>query len=128
LFQEENERLMGRPRSTHCNRGHERTPENLDKYRGCKPCANIKANEWKKRNRDKAQAMQIRWKYGVTAKPDVCDVCGLPNANGKKVSVDHDHKTGKVRGFLCHGCNIAIGMVKDDPDRLRRLADYLESK
>lgn len=40
--------------------------------------------------------------------------------------VDHDHHTGKVRGLLCSGCNLALGAVKDSPLTLRRLADYLE--
>jgi hypothetical protein len=40
--------------------------------------------------------------------------------------VDHDHKTGKVRGILCHKCNIALGLIGDDPARARALANYLE--
>lgn len=41
------------------------------------------------------------------------------------VAVDHDHKTGKVRGFLCHACNIAIGLLKDQEDRLNSAQFYL---
>jgi Recombination endonuclease VII len=46
---------------------------------------------------------------------------------GSKVGwhVDHDHKTGKVRGVLCHKCNIAIGMAEDNPFRLVALIQYL---
>lgn len=40
---------------------------------------------------------------------------------------DHDHKTGKFRGYLCHPCNRGIGAFKDDKERLKRLLDYLES-
>ena len=43
-----------------------------------------------------------------------------------KAVVDHDHKTGKLRGILCSQCNTALGMVRDSPDVLRRAADYLE--
>ncbi len=39
---------------------------------------------------------------------------------------DHDHKTGKVRGILCHHCNLALGNVKDSPERLRGLIAYLQ--
>jgi hypothetical protein len=35
-------------------------------------------------------------------------------------------KTGRVRGLLCSGCNHAVGKVRDSPDTLRRLADYLD--
>jgi hypothetical protein len=41
--------------------------------------------------------------------------------------VDHDHKTGKVRGLLCSTCNKAMGMLGDDPGRLLGLIEYLSS-
>lgn len=44
----------------------------------------------------------------------------------RSLCVDHDHKTGKVRGLLCHECNSVLGYTKDNPVVLRRLADYLE--
>lgn len=40
--------------------------------------------------------------------------------------VDHCHETGVVRGLLCHNCNFAIGYMKDNPQRLRAAANYLE--
>jgi len=41
--------------------------------------------------------------------------------------IDHCHQTGKVRGILCFGCNVALGGFKDSPALLRRAAEYLES-
>ena len=41
--------------------------------------------------------------------------------------VDHCHSTGTVRALLCHPCNVALGMLEDDPVRIRRAADYIES-
>lgn len=52
-----------------------------------------------------------------------CAVCGLTGS----LKVDHEHASGKIRGVLCHGCNVAIGHMRDDPDRLRAAARYLES-
>jgi hypothetical protein len=42
------------------------------------------------------------------------------------LAVDHDHKTGKVRGLLCHKCNKSIGGLQDSVVLLRKAADYLE--
>jgi hypothetical protein len=42
-----------------------------------------------------------------------------------RLYVDHCHKTGRVRGLLCSGCNRALGGALDNSETLRRLADYL---
>lgn len=60
-----------------------------------------------------------------------CAICGDTEVMVIKrrtfsLAVDHDHSTGKIRGILCHGCNRALGLMKDDPSRLRAAADYLE--
>lgn len=58
-----------------------------------------------------------------------CAVCGLPesdNRNGR-LHLDHDHKDGGgIRGLLCNRCNMALGLMLDEPERLRAAADYLE--
>lgn len=56
------------------------------------------------------------------AKPETCEVCG----GAEKVSFDHCHQRGIFRGWLCYACNRALGCVKDDPNRLRKLIVYLE--
>jgi len=52
-----------------------------------------------------------------------CPVCGDVLKNGH---LDHDHRTGQLRGLLCKGCNIGLGFLRDDPATLRRAADYCE--
>jgi hypothetical protein len=63
----------------------------------------------------------------------LCAICGTPNGsersnnNGRKVlAVDHDHKTGVVRGLLCSLCNQALGLLLEDPELFRKAAEYLE--
>jgi hypothetical protein len=55
---------------------------------------------------------------------DVCAICG---ADGP-LAVDHCHETKVVRGYLCRGCNTALGFFRDKPGLLRKAADYLEQK
>jgi hypothetical protein len=43
----------------------------------------------------------------------------------KRPHLDHCHKTGMIRGILCHHCNIALGMLRDDPIRVMLLLEYL---
>jgi hypothetical protein len=67
---------------------------------------------------------QIAW---LRAKQgNACPGCKEPLQPGRATHVDHCHATGRVRGLLCNGCNSALGSVRDDPKRLRALADYLE--
>lgn len=51
-----------------------------------------------------------------------CEICG----SIEDLKIDHDHSTLKIRGVLCHHCNVAIGHMRDSPDRLRQAANYLE--
>ena len=39
---------------------------------------------------------------------------------------EHNHKTGKFRGWICDYCNTVIGRAGENPATLRRLADYIE--
>lgn len=56
----------------------------------------------------------------------VCGICcGLP-PRGRLLSVDHDHKTGVVRGLLCDDCNHGIGRFRDDPRLMATAIAYLE--
>ncbi len=41
------------------------------------------------------------------------------------LSVDHDHSTNRIRGLLCHRCNTALGLFKEDLNALRRAVEYL---
>lgn len=57
----------------------------------------------------------------LAAQGGVCALCTRP-----ATCCDHDHDTGAIRGALCNSCNVGLGAFRDDPDRLRRAAEYLE--
>ncbi len=56
-----------------------------------------------------------------------CLICGKRHENKRheRLYVDHDHKTDKIRGLLCHDCNIGLGNFKDDKFLLQKAIDYL---
>lgn len=56
-----------------------------------------------------------------------CAVCETTTPGTKGWCLDHCHRTGKVRGMLCGPCNLALGLMRDNPERLRKAAAYLES-
>ena len=91
---------------------------------------------WKASERGKLSNLESKFRclYGITLveydqmiadQGGGCKICMEPPGK-KRLAVDHDHKTGRVRGLLCLGCNTALGNVKDNPVLLRRLADHIE--
>jgi len=75
------------------------------------------------------------WRHGLTVEQydvlmkdheGVCAVCKQPEPQNKALSIDHNHLTGKVRGLLCHPCNAALGLLKEDSARIDRLMKYIE--
>lgn len=55
-----------------------------------------------------------------------CKICAC-TAEGRALHVDHDHKTGRIRGLLCTNCNTALGLLKETPELFMRAVVYLEA-
>jgi len=56
-----------------------------------------------------------------------CFICKTHQSNlKKKLAVDHDHKTGKIRKLLCCKCNRTLGYLYEDIDTLKNMIKYLE--
>lgn len=132
---------------------HRSTPDGLQNC--CKDCnrtlcrerlrAKIRSGqarvEYKKRYKVKRWTKLLN-QYGITraeyeeleSKQDFkCAICEQPEARMYKdalcrLIVDHDHETGKIRGLLCYSCNLGLGCFKDDPERLKRAANYLNEE
>jgi hypothetical protein len=95
-------------------------------------------------NPEYADAIMTRFRtkaYGLTseqftamlvAQGNRCAICGEPETAIRRgrlrsLCVDHDHVTGAVRSLLCSRCNSAVGLMDDDPERLRIAAAYIDS-
>lgn len=101
----------------------------------CYPCQQvdrIKAIErgWKKKKYPYKPGNDLWKKIGMTqevfevmseAQGHACAIC----LRSKPLFVDHDHKTGAVRGLLCHRCNVGVGLFGDHLDGFLRALEYL---
>jgi len=77
-------------------------------------------------------------KYGITEddynnmfvfQNGKCAICGNHQSELKSpLHIDHNHKTGKVRGLLCAACNMGIGQLQDDIENLRCAILYLNKE
>jgi hypothetical protein len=57
----------------------------------------------------------------------ICQCCNRPGLHHhKRLVIDHDHSTGKVRGLICSRCNSILGFAQDDLQTLKNLIAYLE--
>lgn len=68
---------------------------------------------------------QLKLQDGKCANPG----CGAttPGQHRKNWRIDHDHTTGKFRGLLCNGCNVALGMTGENESRILGLVEYLKT-
>jgi hypothetical protein len=102
----------------------------------CRECHKIGCKErWHKRTETDRQASRA-YKYGITPNKFLemlaeqngkCKICGTKPTTQRGLHVDHCHTTGIVRGLLCHGCNVALGNMKEDPEILLKAVEYLRS-
>ena len=87
---------------------------------------------------EKRWEIHLRRMYGIS--PDLyyaflkrqnncCAICFSDTpGRRRKFAVDHNHKTGMIRGLLCTTCNNGLGYFKDSPKIMQRAVDYLEEK
>lgn len=112
----------------------------------CKECTKKHDRERRARDREagnEAYQHRIKYlaeytarrKYGMTHDEaverfgDVCMICGdAAGADDRtRLSIDHCHATGVVRGLLCNLCNRMLGFARDNPELLEKAAAYLRA-
>jgi hypothetical protein len=86
--------------------------------------------------RRRERSFNLKGKYGITLieyeamvekQNGVCAICKKPPTagRGRRLMVDHDHQTGRIRGLLCHGCNNGLGDFCESADILRAAIEYV---
>lgn len=116
------------------SRGHRKYPTAR-----CKPCHKDYVAGHRYNTGDFRWAGRVRRQYGITRdvyakmlkrQKGVCEICRRPETEQyldivKRLAVDHDHRTGQLRGLLCARCNGLLGRAQDDPELLMAAARYL---
>lgn len=96
------------------------------------------ATSYHQRNRElcnaKRREYHLKGKFGLSVdeynkllleQQGVCAICKRPCQTGRRLAVDHEHGTGRIRGLLCAQCNRGLGRFLDNPDALEQAAVYL---
>jgi hypothetical protein len=112
----------------------------------CKSCDDKASRKWRESNPDRfkqsTKNRSLKFKYGIDLEEydnilksqggrcGICETTENTSAygvnNSSAFSVDHCHKTGKVRGLLCNQCNRGIGMLGDTVESLEKALKYLK--
>ena len=106
----------------------------------CKDCQAIYSATWYQENKERLKPNMRKNSYARYYKITIekyevllaeqnngCAICTAPTgSNGKRLSVDHNHQTGEVRGLLCDDCNIGLGKFKDNSSLLANAINYLK--
>jgi hypothetical protein len=110
--------IAEKPRLTNAQRAKIWRLKNLERFKATQKACYLRRREYyceKERRR-------FRFKlYGVTEEQfqtllkkqnGVCAICGRKQRNGYSLCIDHNHKTGAVRGLLCLSCNTMLGWLQ----------------
>jgi hypothetical protein len=102
----------------------------------CKLCQKQHSSNYAKNNKNKTRQWKLKANYNLTpedyeqmlkAQNGRCAICQTTSPGGRFKSwhIDHCHANGKVRGLLCHCCNMGLGYFKDNQDYLHQALTYL---
>lgn len=96
-----------------------------------------RSKRWARKNVEKRRHFLVRKNYGLDSERyaelqnfqgNKCAICNRKWPEEiKEICVDHDHRTGKVRGLLCHNCNRALGHFSDDTERMEKAIQYTKA-
>ncbi len=106
----------------------------------CRDCSRAATRRSKERHYITSENARLKRFYGIDledyqqmleAQNHVCEICKKPESqilNGKprKLSVDHNHKTGLTRGLLCFRCNASVGVMEQNMDRVFGVIEYIK--
>ena len=110
-------------------------PSGKGRLSECKECMKSRVMDRYKKDPDLVNDKRAAKVYGITLEQvqemreqsgGICSICNREGKHHhKRLVIDHDHNTGKVRGLICSTCNSMIGWCGEDTQTLQNLIDYL---
>jgi hypothetical protein len=107
---------------------HKSPKSKLGVMSSCKKCAHQYLQEKRKdpaqkeKHKEYGRRSSLKSRYGITIEDydelyklqnGLCKICKSTDKGTKRLSVDHNHESGKVRGLLCQKCNRGLGLFND---------------
>ncbi len=131
FFKDKSKKDSLRPSCKQCsNEVNKRRPDRLEKMK-----------LWRVKNKEAVKHNDLKTAFGIglveynkmlLEQQDKCAICKNPETafikslnKTKSFSVDHCHKTGRIRGLLCGKCNTALGLFKEDVSIMKLAINYL---
>lgn len=125
---------------THCVHNHPLSGTNVrvepSGRRRCRACERARSSGGARATPEARRRYHLKEKFGLTveeydamlrAQDGRCAICRHP-PTAKRLAVDHDHRTGMVRGLLCEACNWFVGQLEKQEEHLDSALTYLEQK
>ena len=126
--------------ASRATRKDDKSTYDMERYKRTKQDVIERANKWREENPQATRAIVNRYKkkaywaerfarFGITEQQyqdlaqQGCQICG----SRKMLRMDHDHKTERFRGILCHSCNTALGLFRDNTETIKAAIGYVLS-
>jgi hypothetical protein len=117
-----------------CGKEHIQTGREIQRNQKSMSCEHFKPHNWS--GLERADNI-MRKQYGISLEEfntlleiqdNSCAICAKPlDSLRRRMNIDHDHDTNKVRGLLCTGCNTGLGHLGDNVEGLKKAIAYLEN-
>jgi len=119
---------------------HDRKEQNREVYRKNRDKILCQQKAYRDSHKESIRSTKLKQYYGITLaeytiilgkQGGTCALCPMTQEQhiskyGMSLVIDHDHRTGRIRGILCTNHNVGIGRFNDSPGALREAARYIE--